>query len=134
MNKQVFNVTHIFRYLQDRSLEAGLFLHYDDAKETIQLFLKEDNDVKRIGAIQYEGSNDYEVKEPHIVSWRFERETLINELKEDLEQITSYRRDKNTGPAVNPEAQSIAFKLEELNDEAKITIDHIVKVFRKYTN
>ncbi|WP_456276553.1 hypothetical protein [Bacillus sp. AK128] len=133
MIKHVFNITPIFRYIQDRSLEAGLFLRYDEAKETIQLFLKEENEVKRIGAIQYEGSNDYENREPHIVGWRFERDLLLHELKQDLERITSYRRDKNTGPAVNPEAQSIAFKFEELDESMKEAVDRIVKVIKNYT-
>ncbi len=114
---------------------TGCYIQHDQAKETLQLFLNNEsftNGERYIGAIQYEGSNHYEKREPHMVSWRFKRENLPSELKQRLEAIGTFRRDKNTGPAINPDAESIAFKFEELNELAKETILKIGEVLRIY--
>jgi len=127
-----FEVTPIFDYIKGQ-VEIVVYLHYNQAKETMQLFLSEESfnqGDRYIGAIQYEGSNNYEEREPHLVSLRFKRSNLPEVLKNRLEEITEYRRDKNTGPAINPEAESIAFKFEVLNNEVKDTIEKIINVFR----
>lgn len=131
-----FKVTPIFDYIKEQAEQAGLHIHYDNGKETLQLFLNKEsykNKERYIGAIQYEGSNDYNNREPHLVSWRFKRSNISNELKQELESITSFRRDKNIGPGVNPSTESISFKFEFLNEAAKETIEKIVKVLRKYS-
>lgn len=79
-----------------------------------------------LGALQYEGSNNFELKEPYIVNLRFKRAHLLQELKEALENITTFRKDKNDGPEINLSAESIAFKFKTLNPEVEETIDEIV--------
>lgn len=131
-----FKVTPIFDYIKEQAEQAGLHIHYDNGKETYQLFLNKEsykNKEKYIGAIQYEGSNNYKNREPHLVNWRFKRSNISNELKQELESITSYRRDKNIGPEINPYAESISFKFEFLNEASKETIEEIIKVLRKYS-
>lgn len=128
-----FNVTPIFNYIKEQAEQGGLHLHSDNSKQTVQLFLNKEsfqNNEKYIGAIQYEGSNDFVKKEPHLVSWRFKRSNISNELRRDLEKITSLRRDKNMGPGVNPSAESISFKFESLNETTKETIANIMKVLK----
>ncbi|MGZ0087169.1 hypothetical protein ACWNXI_16805 [Caldibacillus thermoamylovorans] len=130
-----FAVSPIFHLLASKSMEAGLHVCDGHAKQTVQLFMNDaasEKGKKRIGAIQYEGSNDYAMKKPYIVSWRFERALLPDGLKQDLEAITAFRRDRNAGPSINPNAQSIAFKFEALTDAAKETIEAITAVLQKH--
>ncbi|WJQ06887.1 hypothetical protein QT235_17170 [Geobacillus stearothermophilus] len=130
-----FAIAPIFHFIANKSMEAGLHLCDGHAKQTVQLFMNDaasEKGKKRIGAIQYEGSNDYTAKEPCIVSWRFERALLPDGLKQDLEAITAFRRDQNEGTAINPNAQSIAFKFEALTDAAKETIEAITAVLKKH--
>ncbi|MDF0728925.1 hypothetical protein PY093_20135 [Cytobacillus sp. S13-E01] len=127
-----FAVSPIFNFIKDQAEEA-VFLHYDIAKETLQLFRSEEsykNGDRYIRAIQYEGSNDYVKREPHVVSIRFKRANLPSELKQKLEDIKEFRRDKNTGPAINPQSESIAFKFERLSTEARETINNIIRVLK----
>ncbi|MCX8046569.1 MAG: hypothetical protein N3A70_06795 [Anoxybacillus gonensis] len=130
-----FAITPLFNFIVKKSTEAGLHVHCENTKQTLQLFMSDafvKGGRKRVGAVQYEGCNNYAIKEPHIVSWRFYRALLPSELKEDLEKITSFRRDKNTGPRVNPQAQSIVFKFEALTDDAKEAIEQIASVLKKH--
>ncbi|AMX85162.1 hypothetical protein GS3922_00400 [Geobacillus subterraneus] len=130
-----FAITPVFHFIAAKSMEAGLYLCGGYAKQTVQLWLKDptvENGKRRIGAIQYEGSNDYTVKEPSMVSWRFERALLPDGLKQELEATSAFRRDRNDGPPVNPSAQSIAFKFETLTDAAKETIERIAAVLQRY--
>ncbi|HWL22471.1 MAG TPA: hypothetical protein VNR38_01735 [Ureibacillus sp.] len=125
-----FQITPLFQYILEKAREAGLYPHYAKGKQTIQLFLDHDlleDRAIRVGAIQYEGSNS-EQKEPHLVNWRFERRLLPSDLRDALESITSFRKDTNAGPDINPNAQSIAFKFEELNEQTKNAIQDIVDV------
>jgi len=46
--------------------------------------------------------------------------------------ITTFRKDKNNGPSVNPEAQSIVFKFQELTEETRSAVDTIVSVLKKH--
>ncbi len=127
-----FAVSPIFNFIKKEAEEA-VFLYYDTAKETLQFFRSEESyktGERYIGAIQYEGSNDYSKREPHIVSLRFKRTNLPIELKQQLEEIMEFRRDKNTGPAINPNAESIAFKFEQLSAEARQTINNIMCVLK----
>lgn len=129
-----FKITPLFNYIWEKAKEAGLYPLYAKSKETMQLFLDhellEDRAI-RIGAIQYEGISTTQ-KEPHLVNWRFERRLLPEDLKNELEILTSFRRDTNSGPDINPHAQSISFKFEELNQPTKEAIENIVKVISKY--
>ena len=128
-----FSITPLFQFIAERSEEAGLEVMDGGYEQTVQLFIKNPvTDVKRIGAIQYEGSNDFGKKEPDIVSWRFERNLIPVALKNDLEMITTFRKDKNNGPSVNPEAQSIVFKFQELTEETRSAVDTIVSVLKKH--
>lgn len=125
-----FKVTPIFDYIKVQTEQAGLYIHYGKSKETLQFFLSKESFIKNekyIGAIQYEGSNDYAKKEPHLVSWRFKRANISNELKQDLESILSFRRDKNIGPKVNSSTESISFKFEYWTESIKETIEEIGK-------
>ena len=135
--KYSFKVTPVFDYIQEQAEQAGLFIiHNHDAKRSLQLFMNKKSFENRdyyIGAIQYEGSKDYEKKEPNLVSWRFKRSNIPNELRQKLELITSFRRDKNDGPAVNPESESIAFKFSGLNEEAKKTMSEIVNTLKQFS-
>lgn len=131
----VFKITPVFHYIQGKAEQAGLHVHYEKAKETLQLFMNKEsyvNGEKYIGAIQYEGSNNYGKREPHLVSWRFKRSNISVQLKQELELLTAFRKDKNTGPEINHEAESIAFKFEYLNEDAKKAIEEIVNVLQKY--
>ncbi|MGZ0087182.1 hypothetical protein ACWNXI_16880 [Caldibacillus thermoamylovorans] len=110
-----FALTPVFHFIAAKSTEAGLYLCDGYAKQIVQLWMKDptvENGKRRIGAIQYEGSNDYTAKEPSMVSWRFERALLPDGLKQELGAMTAFRRDQNEGPSINPRAQSIAFKLK----------------------
>ncbi|WP_233204975.1 hypothetical protein [Geobacillus sp. WSUCF-018B] len=130
-----FATAPLFHFIASKSMEAGLHVCDGRGKQTVQLFMNDaasEKGKKRIGAIQYEGSNDYAMKEPYIVSWRFERALLPDGLKRDLEAITAFRRDRNVGPSINPNAQSIAFKFEALTDGAKETIEAITAVLKKH--
>lgn len=132
-----FAVTSVFSYIRKQCEEVGLYVHYEESKETLQLFLNQysySSGEKYIGAIQYEGSNDYQVREPHIVSFRFKRINLPIELRGNLESLSSFRRDKNSGSAMNPKDESIAFKFEELNEESKEAISLIISTINKYLN
>ncbi len=129
-----FQITPLFHYIWEKSKEAGLYPDFASGKETIQLFIDHDileDRAIRVGAIQYEGSNSSE-REPHLVNWRFERRVLPEELRKDLESITLFRRDKNTGPNINTSAQSIAFKFEELNEATKEAVENIVNVLMRH--
>ena len=126
-------MSHIFSYIKELA-EAVVFLHCGTEKETLKFFMSKESYKKGdnyIGAIQYEGSNDYLNREPLIVSIQFKRANLPTELKHQLEKITDFRHDKNIGPAINPKAESIAFKFEHLNDEERQTITNIVGVLKQ---
>lgn len=129
-----FQITPLFKYIWEKSKEAGLYPDYANGKETIQLFidheLLEDRAI-RVGAIQYEGTNSSE-REPHLVNWRFERRALPDELRLELESITLFHTDKNTSPNINANAQSIAFKFEELNEATKEIVENIVNVLIRH--
>lgn len=132
-----FMVTPIFNFVKEQVERVGGYIHHDNGKETLQIYLSKksfDEGDRYIGAIQYEGSNDYNKKEPHLVSWRFKRENLPCDLKQELEVITPFRKDKNTGTAINLQAESIAFKFEDLNENAKKAIQEIAEVLSKYTS
>lgn len=129
-------VTPLFDHIKKQAQQSGVYLYYNNSKETLQLFKSEESfncGDKYIGAIQYEGSNDYAKREPHLVSFRFKRANLPHELKQALEGITSFRRDKNSGASVNLDAESIAFKFQSLAEEGvEKTIAEIVDVLRKH--
>ncbi len=130
-----YQITPLFNYIREKSKEAGLYPYYANRKQSIELFidheLLEDRTI-RIGEIQYEGSYTAQI-EPILVNWRFERQALSINLLQELESITSFRNDSNTGPKVNLKTQSISFKFEELNEASKGTIQQIVDVLIKYT-
>lgn len=70
------DISEIFKVIMGISTDLGFFLYSDEAKQTIQIYESKEAFEKKekyLGAIQYEGSNDFEVKAPHIVSWRFKR-------------------------------------------------------------
>lgn len=135
--KYSFKITPVFDYIQEQADQAGLYIiHNNDAKRSLQLFMNKESfetGEYYIGAIQYEGSKDYKKKEPNLVSWRFKRSNIPNGLKQKLELITSFRRDKNDGPAINPESESIAFKFSCLNEETKETMSEIANILKNYS-
>ena len=130
-----FQITPIFRHIQLSVEVAGAYLHQGDTKETLQFYSSETafrQGEPYFGAIQYEGSNDYDKKEPSLVSWRFKRANLPGELKQELEIIEAFRKDTNSGPPTDPEAESIAFKFDRFNLAAKATIKEIRNALENY--
>lgn len=129
-----FQITPLFNYIREKAREAGLYPENANNKESIQLFLDhellEDRAI-RVGAIQYEGINSTQV-EPNLVNWRFDRRLMPDDLRTELEAILPFRRDTNAGLDINLNAQSIAFKFEELNEQSKEAIETIVDVISKY--
>jgi hypothetical protein len=118
-------LTRVFKMIHNQAVTAGLYIHWNGTSQTLQLFHNEasyNNKEKYIGAIQYEGSNDFTKKAPTTVSWRFKRGNIQTYLREALEEITDYRQDKNIGPNVDPSAESISFKFSSFNDEVEETI------------
>ncbi|SOC43239.1 hypothetical protein [Ureibacillus acetophenoni] len=129
-----FQITPLFNYIREKAREAGLYPENAKNKESIQLFLDhellEDRAI-RVGAIQYEGINSTQL-EPNLVNWRFDRRLLPDDLRTELEAILAFRRDTNAGLNINLNAQSIAFKFEELTEQSKEAIEQIVGVISKY--
>lgn len=129
-----FQITPLFNYIREKAREAGLYPENAKNKESIQLFLDhellEDRAI-RVGAIQYEGINSTQL-EPNLVNWRFDRRLMPDDLRTELDTIVPFRRDTNAGLDINLNAQSIAFKFEELNEQSKEAIETIVDVIRKY--
>lgn len=129
-----FQITPLFNYIREKAREAGLYPENANNRESIQLFLDhellEDRAI-RIGAIQYEGSNSTQI-EPNLVNWRFERRLLPDDLRTELEAILSFRGDTHAGLNINSNAQSIAFKFEELNEQTRDAIQTIVDVISRY--
>jgi hypothetical protein len=137
LERYAFQITPLFEYIQSQAKAAGLWIHWEKAKEALQLFENEESfrQKKRyFGAMQYEGSKDFAQKEPHTVSFRFKRSNLPAALRTDLEKITTFRRDKNQGPPLNPLSESIAFKFQQLGEQEKATIEEITCVLKKYCN
>lgn len=131
-----FDITPVFEHIQSLVEKAGLYvIHNNDAQRSLQFYKNKEsyyNKERYLGAIQYEGSADYEKKEPNLVSWRFKRENIPVDFRQSLESITSFRRDKNKGPAVNPKSESIAFKFDSLGAGALETMDDIVNIIKRY--
>lgn len=130
-----FTVTPIFRHIRLSAEVAGAYLHQGNAKETLQFYSSEQafqEGKPYWGAIQYEGSNDYEKKEPSRVSWRFKRANLPEELKQELEVIEAFRQDTNAGAPTDPNSESIAFKFDSFNLAAKATIKEIRNALENY--
>lgn len=130
-----FKVTPLFRYIQRQAEAAGLHVHWANAKETLQIFENEESlrlGKRYIGAIQYEGSNKHLKKEPDKVSLRFKRSNLTDYLRANLEKVTTFRRDKNIGPAINTSAESIAFKFHRLEEDEEETIKEIFSVVENH--
>ncbi|WP_102345907.1 hypothetical protein [Bacillus sp. Marseille-P3661] len=128
-------VSEVFKYIHEQALSSGLYVHLTGNYQTLQLFRDQrafDGGEKYIGAIQFEGSNNFDVKPPSIVSLRFKRSNLSKNLLEELESITDYRKDKNSGPNINTSAESIAFKFESLDYKAKETIGRIGGIVKQY--
>ncbi|MFS0576614.1 hypothetical protein AB1K83_13330 [Sporosarcina sp. 179-K 3D1 HS] len=123
-----FAITPIFRHIRLSTEVAGAYLHQRDAKETLQFYSSEkafQEGQPYWGAIQYEGSNDYGEKEPSLVSWRFKRANLPEELRQELEAIEAFRQDTNSGASMDPQAESIAFKFGKFDLAAKATMKEI---------
>ncbi|WKA57303.1 hypothetical protein QWY16_12420 [Planococcus shenhongbingii] len=130
-----FELAGLYEYIRSRLSAVGLWIHNENAKETLQFFKNEKSFLLReryLGAIQYEGSADFSKKEPHTVSFRFKRSNLTDALKNDLEKIITFRCDKNKGPSINPLSESIAFKFKQLGENEKSTIDEIIRTLKEH--
>ncbi len=136
------NISLVFRNICDRMKNIGLYVHCQTNADgsvktwqTVQFYSGKSLSDKPLGAVQYEGSNDYAKKRPHIVNWRFYRNNLPTEWKSKLEQIDNeYRMDTNDGPRMNPEAQSIAFKFTVADERSDRFIDAIIDQLDDLTN
>lgn len=76
-------VTEIFKYISRTLLKVGFEFTSEGTYQTKQIFLR--GVEKPIGAIQYEGSNDFSKKLPTTVSLRFNRSNIPDEWNEQLE-------------------------------------------------
>lgn len=127
-------ISKVYALILKQSRESDLYVHWTGTWQTMQLYLNEEsfnNKEKYIGAIQYEGSNNYKEKLPHIVSWRFKRVNLNAVLRDALEEITEFRMDKNKKPYINPSSESIAFKFTNFGSKEKLAIEKIGDVIKK---
>ncbi|PAK46836.1 hypothetical protein [Priestia megaterium] len=124
-------VTELFHYIYEVCETAGIYIDWSGTAQTVQLYRSKESFLsgeRYIGAIQYEGSNQFQKRWPSTVSLRFRRANLSFILKYCLEQIEDYRKDTNKEPFINPNAESIAFKFTSLTDETKQVISKIKEV------
>lgn len=76
-------VTEIFNYVSRTLLKVGFEIRSEGTYQTKQIYL---NGITRpIGAVQYEGSNDFEKKLPTTVNLRFNRVNIPEQWKVQLE-------------------------------------------------
>ncbi|QDP99723.1 hypothetical protein FOH38_03670 [Lysinibacillus fusiformis] len=66
------------------------------------------------------------------MSWRFKRSNISQELEQAPEEITAFRKDKESGPAINQTSESIAFKFQQINRIEKQVILQIADVLQRY--
>jgi len=77
-------LTEIYKYISYKLVNLGFELRSEGTYQTKQIYL--DGTTNPVGAIQYEGSNDFEKKLPTIVNLRFNRKNIPNQWKEWIEK------------------------------------------------
>jgi len=88
---EAVEVTELFKYISRTLLKVGFELRSEGTYQTKQVFM--DGIEKPIGAIQYEGSKDFEKKPPSVVNLRFNRLNIPESWKEQLEnEYPPYRK------------------------------------------
>lgn len=117
-------ITSIYRYICKKIHEAGLEMICEGTYQTKQIFWK--GNTNAIGALQYEGSNNFEKQLPSIVNLRFNRNNLPEQLKKLLEQDSPpYRRILKT---------MITHKFTENDEQTLNYIDKLCSLLNDYLN
>ncbi|TYR80559.1 hypothetical protein FZC66_09285 [Priestia megaterium] len=126
-------VTEIFHYIYEVCERSGIYIDWSGTTQTVQLYKSKESYLcgeKYIGAIQYEGSNQFQKRIPSLVSLHFRRANLSYIFRYLLENIKEFRKDTNKEPFINPDAESISFKFTSLSEEAVNVINKIEDVFK----
>ncbi|MBM7704407.1 hypothetical protein [Metabacillus iocasae] len=128
---QFGEVTDLFHAICNETQQAGMYIDWKNTKQTVQIFLHEDDarrNVNQIGAIQYEGSNDFGRKAPTTVSWRFNLAQLPSGLKRDLEAIGG---QSSLASYLEITTNYVTFKFKEETLETHEAIKKIGRMLRK---
>lgn len=108
-------VTDIYKYISNKLIGLGFELRSEGTYQAKQIFLN--GIANPVGAIQYEGSNDFEKKLPFILSLRFNRANVPEQWKVQLEKDDKrYRKILKT---------VITHKFKSFNEETKSYIDDL---------
>lgn len=124
-------ISNLFQFVCEETQRAGLYVGWRNTKQTVQIYLrKEDGEIyqNQVGAIQYEGSNDFAKKPPHTVSWRFIIHNMPKKLIRDLSTILS---DEKAYMLFNEQEDHIVFKFKQDTAEARMKIKKINQALRK---
>ncbi|MCL7749210.1 hypothetical protein [Halalkalibacter alkaliphilus] len=121
-------VSALFKFIYRETERAGFHIGWKNTKQTVQFYLrKEDGESydNQIGAIQYEGSNDFSKKAPTTVSWRFIIKNMPDTLIRDLSSVLS---EEQAFLLVNKSKDVIAFRFQDLEARTKGSITEISEV------
>lgn len=114
---QAGEITRVYQYIAEKVIELGLQLRCEGTYQTKQIYVEGVD--KPMGAIQYEGSNNFEEKLPDTVSLRFNRLNIPERWKVYLEEGTApYKKVLKT---------VITYKFTSLTAESYNDIDELLK-------
>lgn len=121
-------VSNLFKFIYEGTKRAGMYVGWKDTKQTVQLYFNEEDGEKsknQIGAIKYEGSNDFTKRIPHSVSLRFITQNIPKKLIRDLYSILGEK------DIINVEKEdAIIFKFNQDTPENRVKIKKILQVLR----
>ncbi|HWL23813.1 MAG TPA: hypothetical protein VNR38_08695 [Ureibacillus sp.] len=123
-------ISNLFQFVCEETQRAGLYVGWRNTKQTVQIYLREEDGESyqnQVGAIQYEGSNDFAKKPPHTVSWRFIIHNMPKKLVRDLSTILS---SEQASMLFNEREDHIVFKFKQDTVEARMKIKKINQALR----
>lgn len=121
-------VSNLFKFIYDCTKRSGVYVGWKDTKQTIQLYFNEEDGKigkNQIGAIKYEGSNDFSKSPPHSVSLRFITQNIPKKLIRDLYIILGEKAIINV-----EKEEAIIFKFNQDTPENRVKIKKILRVLR----
>jgi len=119
-------ISELFHFIFRETKNAGFWIGWRKTKQTLQIYFTdkdEESGRNQVGAIQYEGSNDFHKKAPDTISWRFNKKNLPKSLLSNIFMIHSKEIYEND--------DYIIYKYKSDTANARTEIKAISKALRK---
>ncbi|GAE27773.1 hypothetical protein JCM9140_3932 [Halalkalibacter wakoensis JCM 9140] len=118
-------VTTLFKFICRSMERAGFHIGWRNTKQTVQIYLRKEDGEKfenQIGAIQYEGSNDFDKKAPSTITLRF----IIKNMPDMLvQELSSLLPKQQADLLLNRQKDIVSFRFYQLDAETKQKMNRI---------